>query len=66
MKPFNNSFSNRANRLFEFALPPFVIAIAVAYVMRAVGIGWEMTSGFMFIAFVIAFRINIRERRSPQ
>ena len=51
---------------FELALPPAVIAIVVAYVMRAVGIGWELTGGLMFIAFVIGFRINIRERRSPQ
>ena len=51
---------------FELALPPAVIAAAVAYVMRAIGIGWELTGVLMFIAFVIAFRINIRERRSPQ
>ena len=51
---------------FELALPPAVIAIAVAHVMRAIGIGWELTGLLMFIAFVIAFRINIRERRSPK
>ena len=49
---------------FAFALPPAVIAIAVAYTMRAVGIGWEITSGLMFIAFAISLRINIRERNS--
>ena len=66
MEPSNNIRSILGNRLLEFALPPSVVAIAVAYVMRAFGIGWDIAAGFTFIAFVIAFRRTFGRRRSPR
>ena len=66
MEPSNNIRSILGNRLLEFALPPSVVAIAVAYALRAFGTGWDIAAGFMFISFVIAFRKNYGKRHPPQ
>ena len=61
MEASKNPLVILGNRFLEFALPPVVIAFAIAYVMMAVGIGWETTSGLMFalppvvIAIAIAY-----------
>ena len=63
--PDNRDMESSKNP-FASAFVSALIAVAVASLLRAVGIGWEITSGLTLIAFVISFHIDIRERHSPQ